>query len=169
MRGGFGPSNTGALDSLTFAVRGGRRGNGLAWQASLTREATREPGAAAQHGQSVSASYDPTGNGIALTPRLGVTPFVEYAHLSNAGTLRGLERHYVIGGLAFHHGAWTVAATAGLRRSTGAIRATDHQQNVTVSRDIGGGFEVGLGVNHVVIGGRASWTLAPALAYGVTF
>lgn len=168
-RGQFGPSNTGGLDSFTLSARGGRRGQGLVWQASYTQEATRDPEAAAQRGHSVSVSYDPTGSGIPLTPRLAVTPFVEYAHLSNAQTIRGLERHYVLAGLAFTQGDWTLALAAGVRESRGAERASDQQQNITLTRDLGGGFKLGLGVNHVRISGRQSWSLAPTLSYDVAF
>lgn len=165
----FGPGNTGGLQSFVAAVQGGKSGEGLTWQVSLSQQGTRDPGARAERGQSASLSYDPTGSGIAITPRLGVTPFIEYAHFTDFGTVRGLERHYVLGGLAFAQGPWTLAFAAGLRRSQGVQRVTDHQKNVTLTYEIAPRLQVGAGINHVTVGGKGSWTLAPALSYSASF
>ena len=168
-RGQFGPSNTGSLASWTAAVKGGKAGSGLSWQISVTRQATVEPGTRAESGQSASISYDPTGSGIAITPRFGVTPFVEYAHFTNFQTVAGLERHYLVGGLAFKTGPWELDLAAGSRTSRGAQTGTDHQESITLTYEILPGFQAGAGINHITSAGRGSWALAPALNYKVTF
>ena len=116
----YGASNTGSLDSFTAAVRGGKPERGLAWQVSLTREATADPAGRAEFGQSVGASFDPSGDGIPLGPRLGVTPFLEYTHFTNFGGVANLERHYAVGGLQFTYARWQLNVAAGLRKSSGS-------------------------------------------------
>lgn len=168
-RGQFGPSNTGSLDSYTAAISGGRKGQGLTWQASATHEATADPAGAAEDGQSVSASYDPTGDGIPITPRVGLTPFAEYAHFTNFAGVKRLERHYVLAGATLGYAGWELAAAGGLRANRGPMTGTDHQQNLTLTYEIVDGFKLGAGINRVAVGGRGSWTLAPAMSYAVKF
>lgn len=165
----FGPSNTGGLDSFTVSLRGGRPARGLAWQLSVTREATDMPGGRTETGESIGASYDPGGDGIPLGPRLGVTPFLEYAHFSNFEGIAGLERHYAVGGLAFTHGRWIVNAAAGLRNSGGAATGTDHQENISFTYEVIPRFLIGGGVNFININGQSSRTLAPSLSYTRAF
>lgn len=165
-RGQYGPSNTGSLSSFTLALRGGRKEQGVDWQASLTHEATADPAGAAEDGQSISASYDPTSHGIPLTRRIGVTPFLEYTHFTNFADIKELERHYVLAGAAFGYRDWELDATAGLRRSaTPAVTGTDHQETLSLTYEVIDGFKLGAGVNHVTLNGRGSWVLAPAIAY----
>lgn len=168
-RNQFGPSNTGSFDSFTFALRGGREGRGLAWQASFTREATAEPGGRTETGQSIGASYDPGGDGIPLGPRLGVRPFLEYAHFSNFAGVAGLDRHYAVGGLAFTYVRWQVSVAAGLRRSTGVTDATDHQVNLSVAYEILPRLQIGAGINFINLDGRASRAFSPVLNYERAF
>ena len=165
----FGPSNTGSFASGTLSLRGGRADRGLSWQISLTREATALPGGRTETGQSIGASYDPGGDGIPLGPRLGVTPFFEYAHFSNFQGIAALERHYAIGGLAFTYGRWVLNASAGLRRSAGAASGTDHQENVSFTYEVLPRLLVGAGLNFVDINGQSSRTLAPSLSYTRAF
>jgi hypothetical protein len=168
-RGQYGPSNTGSFDSATFSVRGGRPSRGLAWQASATREATAEPGGRTEFGQSVGASYDPTGDGIPLGPRLGAAPYFEYAHFTNFQGMAGLERHYAVGGLAFTYARWALALAAGLRRSEGAATASDHQENVTLTYQVLPRLYAGAGFNVIEIDGRKSYAVSPALNYKRAF
>ena len=165
----FGPSNTGTLDSFTASLRGGRPERGLDWQVSLTREATRMPIGRTEYGESVGASYDPGGDGIPLGPRLGVAPFLEYAHFNNFAGIAGLERHYAVGGLAFSYARWVVNVAAGLRSSAGAATGTDHQQNVSLTYEVVPRLLVGGGVNFINVDGKASRTLAPSLSYTRAF
>ena len=168
-RNQYGPSNTGSLDSGTVSLRGGRAERGLAWQVSLTREATDMPGGRTEYGESVGASYDPGGDGFPLGPRLGVTPFLEYTHFSNFQGIAGLERHYAVGGLAFTYARWLVNVAAGLRSSAGAASGTDHQENVSFTYEVIPRLLVGGGVNFINIEGKASRTLAPSLSYRRAF
>jgi hypothetical protein len=171
VRGAYGPSNTGGLDSWTAALAGGRKGGGLAWQASLTSEATRAPGGKTEFGQSFSALYDPAGSGIPLTRHLGLTPFVEYTHFTNFAGVPGLERHYATAGATLGWASWELAAAAGLRRSSepGQPSTSDHQENLTLTYEIAEGLKAGAGINHISLNGRGSWTLAPALSYSRSF
>jgi hypothetical protein len=168
-RSQFGPANTGGLHSVVAALRGGKPGEGLLWQVSASHQATADRSAVAEHGQSIGASYDPTGKGIALTEDIGLTPFVEYAHFTGFAGVRGLQRHYLLGGLAFTQGDWTLSLAGGGRRSLGTMRGTDHQQNITLTYEILPRLQIGAGINHVTLAGRGSWTLAPALSYAVRF
>lgn len=187
--GQFGPSNTNSLDSYTLAVRGGEPERGLTYQVSLTSEASDDVGARREFGQSIGMSYDPTGDGIPLGARLGVTPFVEYTHFSNFQANPGLERHYLVGGAAFHYVRWELDVSAGLRHTsddnnapgqafTNAVatqerRAWDHQENVSLNYAfpfaISYDLAVGFGVNHVAVAGRHSWSFGPSLAFGTKF
>ena len=168
-RNQFGPSNTGALDSFTVSLRGGRPARGLTWQISVTHEATDLPGGRSENGQSIGASYDPGGDGIPLSPRLGVTPFVEYAHFSNFQGIAGLERHYAIGGLAFTYGRWGVSTAAGLRHSAGSGSGTDHQENISFTYEVIPRLLVGAGMNFANVDGKSSRILAPSLSYKRAF
>lgn len=169
-RNQFGPSNTGSFDSGTLSIRGGRAETGLAWQASMTREATRAPGGRTEFGQSIGASFDPGGgDGIPLGPRLGVTPFLEYAHFSNFQGIAGLDRHYAIGGAAFTLARWGLSVAAGLRHSSGAAAGTDHQENISLTYQIIPRFSVGVGVNFINVDGKSSRALSPAVNYKRAF
>jgi len=168
-RNQFGPANTGSFDSYTVALRGGRAEQGLTWQISLTQEATDDPSGRTEYGQSIGATYDPTGDGLRLTGRLGLTPFLEYAHFTNFAGITGLERHYLIGGATFSYVRWQLILAGGLRKSLGASHDTDHQENVSLNYSVTDELTVGGGVNHVEIAGRGSWTIAPSLAYKIAF
>ena len=168
-RGQYGPSNTGSFDSGTISLRGGHAEAGLAWQISATQEATDAPGGRTENGQSIGASFDPGGDGIHLGPRLGVVPYLEYAHFSDFSGVAGLERHYAVGGLTFTYARWQVGVAAGLRASQGAASGTDHQENVTFTYEVIPRFPVGIGVNHIVIDGKSSVALSPALTYTRAF
>ena len=186
--GAFGPSNTNSLASYTLAFRGGEAERGLTYQVSFTREATDDPSGQTEWGQSIGASYDPTGDGIPIGERLGMTPFLEYTHFSNFQNNPGLSRHYLIGGVAFTYVNWQLALAAGLRHTsdnanapggnpfgnavaTQEYKAWDHQENVSLnyslppSGSVPPGITVGVGVNHVIIAARSSWSFGPSLSY----
>jgi hypothetical protein len=186
--GNFGPSNTHSLSSYTVALRGGEAERGLTYQLSFTREATADPTAKTETGESAGLSYDP-GNGIPISSRLGVVPFIEYAHFDNFQTNPGLERHYLIGGLQFTYVRWQLSLAGGVRRTvdganppglpfTNALaaqenRAWDHQENVTLTYAfpfaVSYDFTVGGGVNHATIAGRDSWSFGPTVNFGIKF
>ena len=167
--GQFGPSNTQSLSSYTIAARGGQQERGLTYQLSFTREATDDPVGKTETGVSAGAMYDPTGDGIPIGPRLGLTPFVEYTHFDNFANTTGLERHYVLGGLTFTRVRWQLVLAAGLRKSTGASRDTDQQQNVSLNYTVTPELSVGGGVNRTEIAGRGSWSAGPSLNYHRAF
>ena len=166
----FGASNTGSLNSFTGAIRAGVPDQGLFGQISFTQEATSDPTGRTERGVSIGATYDPTGDGIPLTGRLGVTPFVELAHFDNFGGVANLQRNYAIGGLTFHYSRWQAILAGGLRRNSGSERGSDHQENATVTYAMSEQLTLAAGVNHVLIAGQGdSWTMGPSLTYQFGF
>ncbi|HYZ23341.1 MAG TPA: hypothetical protein VE690_14415, partial [Rhodopila sp.] len=124
-RSQFGPSNAGTFDSFTAAIRTGIPEQGLSGQLSFTQEATADPLGRTERGISIGATYDPTGDGIPLTGRLGVTPYLEYAHFDNFGGEAGLRRDYAIGGLTFTDSRWQAILAGGIRHNSGAEHGTN--------------------------------------------
>jgi len=187
--GQFGPSNTESLSSYTVALRGGEAERGLTWQASFTKEATDDPTAKPEYGESISAMYDPSGDGIPIGERLGITPFLEYTHFNNFANTPDMERHYLIGGLQFSYVRWQLVFAGGVRRTLDlaspagqpysnalALQEThswDHQENVSLNYTfpfaISYNFTVGGGVNHTMIAGKDSWSFGPSAQISVKF
>jgi len=170
-RAQFGPSNTGSLNSVTIALDGQHIPllPGVQYHLAYTHQATDEPGARAENGVSLAAKIDPTGSGIPLTSRLGLVPFVEYAYLANFGTIAGLTRTYLLGGASLMNGDWGLHAAAGARINSGVASGTDYQVNLSATYDLGGGLQVGAGINHLRLEGRHSTGFAPMLSYRRTF
>jgi hypothetical protein len=169
--GQFGAANTNRPDSFTVALRGGQAERGLTYQVSVTREATIAPGGKAEVGESVGASYDPTGDGIPIAERIGVTPFLEYTHFNNFGGSAGLDANYAIAGLSFTRGRWQLALAGGLRHDSQAGTATlDHQENVSLNYAINAYVTAGGGVNYINLSGQGgSWTFGPSLSIAFGF
>ena len=185
----FGPSNTGSLRSFTASLRGGEAERGLTYQLSITKEATDDPTGKTELGELIGASYDPTGDGIPLGERLGVTPFAEYAHFNNFQNNPDLTRHYLIGGLQFTYARWQLSLAGGLRYTddpanapgqafTNAVatqerHAWDHQENATLTYNlplaIAYSLTVGAGINHTVIAGKSSWAFGPTANFNIKF
>jgi hypothetical protein len=167
----YGPSNTGSLNSFTLALDGQRVPAlpGLQYHLSYTQQATDEPGGRTEQGVSASVKIDPAGSGIPLTPRIGLLPYVEYAHFNNFSGTAGLTRDYVVGGASLLFAGWGIHAGGGGRFSSGVAPGTDYQANLSVTYDIADGFQIGAGVNHVRIGGRSSTGFAPVIGYRTTF
>lgn len=178
-----GASNTGSLDSYTVALRGidlaGQEG--LKYQVSFTHEAVSQPGEKAERGFSAGLSYEE----IPLSPRLAMTPFIEYTHFNNFGGISDLNRNYYIAGTNFIYGHWNLALSAGFRETTNKTaegnlpwtnavatqesKALDHQQNITLSYEVMEHLVLGAGVNRVRISDRSSTTFGPSLAYAIAF
>lgn len=166
----FGPSNTGSLNSFTAAIRAGVPESGLSGQVSYTQEATADPTGRTERGVSAGATYDPTGDGMRLTGRLGLTPFLELAHFDNFANQAGLRRDYAIGGLTFQYARWQAILAGGLRRNSGSSAGTDQQHNATVTYRVTEALSVAAGVNHVrIVGAGDSWTVGPSLTYELGF
>ena len=165
----FGPSNTGDFSSYTIALRGGQPSRGLTYQLSFTQEATDDPTGKKETGESIGISYDPTGDGIPLSPRLGVTPFLEYAHFNNFAGIADLERHYLLGGLTFTRVRWQLVLAAGLRKSLGIAHDTDHQENISLNYTVTPHVTVGGGLNYIRVAGTGSWTFGPSLNFHIAF
>ena len=169
-RSSYGSSNTGSLNSFTGAIRAGVPENGLSGQLSFTQEATGDPLGRTERGVSLGATFDPTGDGMRLTGRLGLTPYVEYAHFQNYGGTANLNRDYLIGGLTFQYSRWQAIVVAGLRHSSGADHSNDHQENAGISYTVNEKLTVSAGINHVNLEGQgSSWTVGPSLTYIIGF
>lgn len=170
-----GPSNTGSLDSYTLALQGQDAGGieGLNYQISHTHEAVGLPDERSENGWSAGASYE-----INLSRRVTMVPFVEYATFDNFAGQDGLDRRYVLGGVAFTYGKWELDLAGGYRRSKGAEDVRGHQENVSLSYEVLEGLRLGAGYNHVRIGelddngdptARSADTFAVAAMYGFKF
>ena len=169
-RGAYGPSNTGSFDSYTLALRGGTAEQGLVYQLSLTQEATDMPGGRTEYGESAGFSIDPTGDGIPITPSLGVVPFFEYTHFDNFAGIAKLNRHYAVAGLTFVRGRWNFIGSAGLRKSSGSVSHDfDHQENISVTYEIVEHLLIGGGYNFTNIAAKSSNSFAPSLSYSLAF
>jgi hypothetical protein len=187
--GQFGPSNTHSLSSYTVALRGGEAERGLTYQLSFTQEATADPAGKTEYGQSVGLSYDPTGDGIPLTTRIGVTPFVEFTHFNNFQNNPSMARAYLIAGATFNYVRWQLSLAGGLRHThdpqnppdqafTNALAtqerdALDHQENISLNYAlpiaISYSVTVGAGINHVHIAGEDSWSFGPSANLSMSF
>ena len=169
-RSQYGASNTGSLNSFTAAARAGVPEQGLTGQLSFTQEATADPLGRTERGLSIGVTFDPTGDGMPLTGRLGVTPFVEYTHFDNFGGEANLRRDYGIGGLSFHYSRWQAILAGGVRRNSGSQHGADHQENITITYAMTEQLTLASGVNHVTIAGQGdSWTAGPSLTYQLGF
>lgn len=178
-----GPSNTGKLNSYTLALRGeGFAGvDGLKYQISYTHEAVAQPDEKPEQGFSVGLSYEE----IPLSPRMAVTPFVEYTHFNNFSGVADLDRSYAIAGTTFIYGHWNLALSAGLRKSrdrsneanlpwTNALAtqendAWDQQENITLTYEVVEHLVIGAGINHARIADRSSNSFGPSLSYTRAF
>ena len=167
--GQFGPANTGGLNSYTVSLRGGAPEQGLTYQLSFTREATRDPAGKTETGVSIGGSYDIGGDGIPLTNHIGVIPFLEYAHFDNFAGVANLERHYGIAGATFIRGRWNLNVVGGIRRSLGAQDQTDVQTGVSLTYEVVRNLLIGVGYNYIQKDDAHSHTLAPSLSYSRAF
>lgn len=185
----FGPSNTQSLSSYTLALRGGEAERGLTYQISFTKQATDDPMGKTEYGESIGASYDPTGDGIPLTEKIGVTPFIEFANFNNFQNNPSMARNYLIGGLTFSYVRWQLSLAGGLRHThdpanapgqafTNAVAtqerdALDHQENISLNYAlpvaVSYSLSVGAGINHVHIAGQESWSFGPSANLSVPF
>ncbi len=176
----LGPSNTGNLNSVTAALRGGQPETGLTYQLSFERQTTADPAGQPETGGALGLMYDPGGgDGLALGHRLGVIPFVEYAQFANFGGTANQGQSYLVGGLAFHYVRWELDVAGGLRRSINAPQSDgstasslDRQENLSLNYTLSPYplITAGLGVNHINVAGQgSSWTGGPSLSYQVSF
>jgi hypothetical protein len=185
----FGPSNTQSLASYTAALQGGEPGRGFTYQLSFTKEATDDPTGKTEYGLSAGARYDPTGDGIPLTDRIGVSPFLEFTHFKNFQNNPSMDRNYLIGGITFTYVRWQLSLAGGLRHThdpanapgqpfTNAVAtqerdAIDHQQNISLNYAlpvaVSYSLSVGAGLNHVHVAGQGSWSFGPSANLSVPF
>lgn len=170
-----GPSNTGRLNSYTIALQGSDAANidGLGYQLSYTHEGVSLPDERAENGWSAGASYE-----INLGRRVTMVPFGEYTSFSDFGGQDGLNRRYLVGGVALTWAKWELDISGGLRRSSGAEKVQGSQENISLSYEVMDGLRMGVGYNHVRVGEvddngdaatKSANTLAVSAAYGFKF
>lgn len=168
-RAAGGASNTGSLDSYTFALRGEKPPvlEGLKYQVSYTRQDVSLEGEKAEEGFSVGAGYQ-----FAVNEDLSITPFVEYATFDNLGGTANYDASYWVGGVATAYGPWTLSVSGGVKDTNDKDNETkffDTQKNLTLSYTILEGLEAGAGVNHVRRESVSSVTWGPYIAYNLKF
>jgi hypothetical protein len=170
-----GPSNTSDLQSFTVALAGyGIPGiEPLNYQLSVTHEGVARDGERAENGGAATASWK-----MRITPRIELTPYIEYTHFSNFGGTAGLTRDYVIAGAAAGWRRWTLSLASGFRHSREVESDAgitpgrwDKQVNLSLAyefRDLPG-LSVGAGVNRIHLDDRTSNTAAVMTKYEFAF
>ena len=130
-----GPSNTGGFDSFDIALDGTRMPGleQLKYHIAYTRQGVGQPGERAETGATAALSYE-----FKLTPRIAMTPFVEYAHFDNFAGAPGEKRDYLITAVEFDYRKYALSLAAAPRRVRTAPDGTryDLQYTATVSYTI---------------------------------
>ena len=130
-----GPSNTGSFDSFDVALDGSRIPGleQLKYHIAYTREGVGQPGERTETGATAALSYE-----FKLTPRIAMTPFVEYAHFDNYAGTAGEKRDYLVTAVEFDYRKYALSLVAAPRRVRTATEGTryDLQYSATVSYTI---------------------------------
>ncbi|MBI3710221.1 MAG: hypothetical protein HY246_21460 [Proteobacteria bacterium] len=164
-----GASNTNNLDSYTLALRGKDIADidGLKYQVSYTSEGVGQPGESRESGVSFGGSYE-----IKLSPRLGLTPYVEYAAFRNLGGAADQRDRYLTAAAALTWSKWTLAPAVIPHRITTPDGTTrDLQYSISLIRDLEiiDGLSAGIGFNHVRVADRDSDTIGVMVSYARSF
>ena len=108
-----GPANTGGFDSFDVALDGSRIPGleGFRYHLGVSRQGVGQPDERPETGVTAAASYE-----VKLTPRITMTPFVEYARFDNFGGAAGETRDYVISAVEFGYRKYSLSLVAAPRR-----------------------------------------------------
>ncbi len=127
-----GAGNTGRPDSFDVALDGSRIPGleALRYHLGVSRQAVDQAEERAEVGVTAALSYS-----IRLTPRVFVTPFVEYAHFDNFGGAAQEARDYVITAAEFSYRKYALSFVAAPRRvaAPGEAKRWDLQYSTTLS------------------------------------
>lgn len=163
-----GAGNTGRPDSFDVALDGSRIPGleELRYHLGISRQAVRAEGERAELGVTAAASYT-----LRLSPRVFVTPLVEYAHFDNFGGAPGESRDYVIAAAEFTYRKYALSFTAAPRRvaAPGEERRWDLQYGTTLSYTILPRLTVSAGYLHTRNGAEVENIFGTAVNYVLRF
>ena len=169
LRTGFGGAgNTGRPDSFDVALDGSRIPGleGVRYHLGVSRQAVRGGDERPEAGVTAAASYV-----VRLSPRVFVTPFLEYAHFDNFGGSPGETRDYVVAAAEFTYRKYSLSFTAAPRRvaAAGEPRRWDLQHGTTLSYTVMPRLVVSAGYLRTRNGDQLENTLGTAVNYVVRF
>ncbi len=163
-----GAGNTGRPDSFDVALDGSRIPGleRLRYHLGVTREAVRGPDEQAETGVTAALSYE-----FKLTPRVAMTPFVEYAHFDNFGGGKAGRRDYVVSAVEFDYRKYALSFVVAPRRVALMGEATrwDLQYGATLSYTIMPRLVVSAGYLRTRDGGQVENTVGTAVNYVLRF
>ena len=163
-----GPANTGRFDSFDVALDGSRIPGleRLRYHLGVTREAVGQPDERPQTGVAASASYQ-----FNLTPRVSMTPFVEYAHVSGFDGVAGETRDYVVSAVELDYRKFALSFVAAPRRVRTAADGTrwDTQYSATLAYTIMPRLTVAAGLIRTRDTGVVTNAVGTALNYALRF
>jgi hypothetical protein len=163
-----GAGNTGRPDSFDVALDGSRIPGleSLRYHLGVTRASVNPSDERAETGVTAALSYE-----FKLTPRIAMTPFVEYAHFDNFGGANGEQRDYVVSAVEFDYRKYALSFVAAPRRVALPGEATrwDLQYSTTLSYTIMPRLVVSAGYLRTRDGGQVENTVGTAINYVLRF
>jgi len=163
-----GAGNTGRPDSFDIALDGSRITGleSLRYHLGLSRQAVAQPDERTETGLTAAFSYE-----FKLTPRIAMTPFIEYAHFSNFGGAAGEVRDYVVSAVEFDYRKYALSFVAAPRRVavSGAAMRWDLQYSTTLSYTIMPRLTVSAGYIQTREEGQAANVFGTAVNYVLRF
>ena len=163
-----GAGNTGRPDSFDVALDGTRI-PGLEefrYHLGVSRQAVRGEDEKPEVGVTASASYS-----VRLSPRVFVTPFVEYAHFDNFGGAAGETRDYVVTAAEFTYRKYSLSFNVTPRRvaAPGDPQRWDLQYGSTISYEVMPRLTVSAGYLRTRSGDQLENTFGTAVNYVLRF
>ncbi len=163
-----GAGNTGRPDSFDVALDGSRIPGleELRYHLGVSRQAVNGEGERAEVGVTAALSYT-----FRLSPRVFVTPFVEYAHFDNFGGTAKETRDYVIAAAEFTYRKYALSFAAAPRRvaAAGDERRWDLQYSTTLKYTIMPRLTVSAGYIRTRDAGAVENTFGTAVNYVLRF
>ena len=163
-----GAGNTGRPDSFDVALDGSRIPGleRLRYHLGASRQATAQEGERAETGLTAALSYE-----AKLTPRVGMTPFVEYARFTNYGGTPGETRDYVVAAVTFDYRKYALSFVAAPRRvaAAGAAERWDLQYGATLSYTVMPRLVVSVGYLRTRDQGQVEHVFGTATNYVLRF
>ena len=159
-----GAGNTGRPDSFDVALDGSRIPGleSLRYHLGVTRESVNPSDERVETGVTAALSYE-----FKLTPRIAMTPFVEFAHFDNFGGANGERRDYVVSAVEFDYRKYALSFVAAPRRVAvpGEAARWDLQYSTTLSYTIMPRLVVSAGYLRTRNGGQVENTVGTAINY----
>ena len=163
-----GAGNTGRPDSFDIALDGTRIPGleRLRYHLGYSRQAAGQPGERAETGTTAALSYE-----IRLSPRVSMTPLVEYAHFANYAGTPGETRDYVVSSVEFDYRKYALSFVVAPRRvaAPDEKRRWDLQYGATLSYTIMPRLVVSAGYLRTRDEGQVENTFGTAVNYVLRF